>query len=342
MNGRTGEYLRGKTVAVTGGCGSIGSELVRQLLKHGVKSVRAIDIDEAGLFSLKQSTEDPRLRALLGDVRDRARLLRAFQGVDLVFHAAALKHVPLCEYNPYEAVKTNVLGTQNVIESCIDCDVAGLVAISTDKAVAPLNTMGATKLLSEKLVLNAPIAMGGPKVCCVRFGNVMMSVGSVIPTMLAQARNGGPVTVTAPEMTRFFMSLPQAVSLVLSAAVLSNGGELFVLKMDRFRLSDLVETIRELVAREQGIAPNAIPIEIIGVRAGEKMHEDLLAEGEVALATREEGVVVVRSTGSPVGEANSLEEEENPSGRLLDQAQLAALLEVAVLKSVCPPGRGQV
>ncbi|MFM2375096.1 MAG: hypothetical protein RLZZ165_193, partial [Bacteroidota bacterium] len=210
--------FEGKDILVTGGCGSIGSEIVRQLIIHEPKRVRVLDNDETGHWRLSQDLASPLLRNLLGDIRDRDRLGRAMEGVDYVFHAAALKHVPLCEYNPYEAVHTNVIGTQNVVDAAITHGVQKLIGISTDKAVNPINTMGATKLLSERLIVNAPVGFSEIQVGCVRFGNVLGSAGSVIPMFKQQIAKGGPITITTPEMTRFFMTIPQAVDLVLKAA----------------------------------------------------------------------------------------------------------------------------
>lgn len=244
--------FEGKDILVTGGCGSIGSEIVRQLITYGPKRVRVLDNDESGHWRLSQEIDSPVIRNLVGDVRDRARVDRAMEGVDYVFHAAALKHVPLCEYNPYEAVHTNVIGTQNVVDSAINMGVKKFIGISTDKAVNPINTMGATKLLSERLIVNAPVGFSDIQVSCVRFGNVLGSVGSVIPMFKQQIAKGGPVTVTTPDMTRFFMTIPQAVRLVLSAAERMVGHEVFVLKMDVARIMDIAEVMIDAFAPQYG------------------------------------------------------------------------------------------
>lgn len=288
--------FEGKDILVTGGCGSIGSEIVRQLVGLGPKRVRVLDNNETGQWRLEQTLASPLIRHLLGDIRDRARVARAMEGVDIVFHAAALKHVPLCEYNPYEAVHTNVIGTQNVIEAAISMGVKKFIGISTDKAVNPINTMGATKLLSERLIVNAPVGFSDIQVACVRFGNVLGSVGSVIPMFRQQIANGGPVTVTTPDMTRFFMTIPQAVKLVLQAAERMQGHEVFVLKMDVARILDIAEVMIEAIAPQHGLNPADIAITYIGKRAGEKVHEFLFTEDEAPSIEVAEDMFVIRNS----------------------------------------------
>ncbi len=278
-------FYKGADILVTGGCGSVGSEIVRQLLEFKPKRIRVFDQNESGLFHLQEKLSSYKnVRYLIGNMRDKERLSRAVRGADIVFHAAALKHVPLCEYNPYEAVQSNVIGTQNLIVVCRDEGVKKMIAISTDKAVNPINTMGATKLLSEKLILT-----GGSGICktlfsCVRFGNVLNSDGSVIPIFKRQISKGGPVTVTSENMTRFFMSMSQAVNLVLKAGKITKGGEIFILKMDSLRIIDLAKVMIEELAPRYGYDPKDIKIKIIGVRPGEKIYESLMTEEEISYA----------------------------------------------------------
>ena len=212
--------FEGKNILITGGAGTIGSAIVRKVLEHNPKVVRVLDNNETAIFELEQELEAEAFRPLIGDIRDKDRLQRAVQNIDIIFHAAALKHVPLCEYNPFEAVKTNVLGTQNLIEVAINEGVAKLITISTDKAVDPVNVMGATKLLSERLTISANSYRGWQRTIfsCVRFGNVLDSRGSVVPVFRRQIRKGGPVTITDSNMTRFVMSITRAAELVLKAA----------------------------------------------------------------------------------------------------------------------------
>lgn len=273
-------FLKNKDILVTGGCGSVGSALVKDLLQYDVKRVRSFDINETGQFNLQEHVRSSRLRVLIGDIRDKRRLDWAMKGVDIVFHAAALKHVPMCEYNPFEAVSTNVYGTQNLIDVARDEGVDRLLAISTDKAVNPINTMGATKLLSEKLVLNASAGDVKTLFSCVRFGNVLNSGGSVIPVFHRQVREGGPVTVTSREMTRFFMSSQDSVDLILKSAYKMRGREIFILKMKSLRIIDLAEVMIEELAPKYGYKPRDIKIGMIGIRPGEKLYELLMTEEE--------------------------------------------------------------
>lgn len=275
-------YFEGKTILVTGGVGSIGSELVRKVIEHDPGAVRIIDNNETGLFNLEEELQSKKIRLLVGDIRDKERLKRAIEGVDIVFHAAALKHVPLCEHNPSEAVKTNIIGTQNLIDVAMDEEVEKLITISTDKAVNPVNVMGATKLLTEKLTVSANFYKGKRKTAfsCVRFGNVLDTRGSVIPLFRKQIQNGGPLTITNSDMTRFMMSIPKAVELVLKAAEMAEDGEIFILKMPALRIGDLAEVMVEGLAPKYGYDPDEIEIRTIGKRAGEKIYEELMTEDE--------------------------------------------------------------
>lgn len=290
------DIFRGKNILVTGGTGSIGSAIVRKALQYEPEAVRVLSNDENGLFNLEQELEDyPNLRFLIGDVKDKERLRRAVESIDFVFHAAALKHVPLCEYNPFEAVKTNVLGTQNLIEVAIDEEVDKFIAISSDKAVNPVNVLGATKLLAERLTISANYYKGLRKTAfsCVRFGNVLDSRGSVAPLFREQIEKGGPVTITDPDMTRFVMSISKAVDLVFKAAEIAQGGEIFILKMPALRIGDLAEVMIEELAPQYGHVPESIELEIIGKRSGEKNHEELLTEDEAASACETEDMFII-------------------------------------------------
>ena len=280
------EYLKGKTVLVTGGTGSIGSEIVRGLMNSDVKTIRILSNDENGVYELSEELNDVRLRFFVGDVRDRDRMAMACEDVDIVFHAAALKHVPLCEYNPIEAVKTNVLGTQNVIEACLAQKVGKMIFISTDKAIEPVNTMGASKLLAERLVIDANNIKGykPTKFSIVRFGNVMGSRGSVIPLFLGQAMKGGPITLTSDEMTRFMMYIQDAVQLIFKATEKAEGGEIFSFNMPVMKMIDLAEVIREEISAIKGHSPDQIEIKTIGLRPGERLHEALMTEEEASRA----------------------------------------------------------
>ena len=288
-------YFEGKTIIVTGGVGSIGSEIVRSILGYNPKVVRVLDSNETGLFDLELELQSGKIRLFVGDVKDKERLRRAIEGVDIVFHAAALKHVPLCEYNPFEAVKTNVIGTQNLIDVAMDEEVEKFITISTDKAVNPVNVMGATKLLAERLTVSANFYKGKRNIAfsCVRFGNVLDTRGSVIPLFRKQIQKGGPLTITDPNMTRFMMSIPKAVELVLKTAEFAKGGEIFIFKMPALRVGDLAETMIKELAPEYGYDHNEIEIKTIGRRAGEKLSEELMTEDEAENAYESEEMFIV-------------------------------------------------
>lgn len=274
--------FQGKTILVTGGCGSIGSALVERLLPLGPARVRVFDNNEGRLFELQQrwASRHTNVRFLLGDIRDVTRLELAADGADLIIHAAAYKHVPLSEYNPHEAVLTNVIGTQNVIHVALRTGVRGTLLISTDKAVNPINTLGATKLLSEKLMLNAAMGKTPSRFSCVRFGNVLNSSGSVVRIFREQILSGEEVTVTSREMTRFIMTLKEVSDLVLKVSDVMEGREIFLLKMRSLRIMDLAEVMIEELAPRAGKDPGRIRIREIGVRPGEKLHEELISEAE--------------------------------------------------------------
>lgn len=289
-----------KNILVTGGTGSIGSEIVRKVLQYEPKVVRVLSNDENGLFNLEQELQScPNVRFLVGDVKDKERLRRAVEGIDFIFHAAALKHVPLCEYNPFEAVKVNVLGTQNIIEVAMEEEVEKLIVISTDKAVNPINVMGATKLLAERLTVSANYYKGWRKTVfsCVRFGNVLDSRGSVVPLFKEQIKAGGPVIITDPDMTRFVMSISKAVDLVLKAAEVARGGEIFIFKMPALCIGDLAEVMVEELAPRYKYAPKSIKVEISGKRAGEKICEELLTEDEAINAFETEDMFIITQAG---------------------------------------------
>jgi len=290
------EFYENKTILVTGGVGSIGKEIVKNLLGYEIKAVRVLDNNETGLFDLKQEMQKNKLRTFIGDVRDKERLQRAMEDVDIVFHAAALKHVPLCEYNPFEAVKTNVIGTQNLIEVAMDEGVEKFITISTDKAVNPINVMGATKLLTERLTISANFYKGERKTAfsCVRFGNVLYSRGSVLPLFEKQIKKGF-LTLTDSHMTRFIMKISHAVELILKAAKIAKGGEIFILKMPAVKINDLAETVIEKLAPKYGYKPEEIEIKIIGKRLGEKMHEELMTEDEAENAYEDDKMLIVLS-----------------------------------------------
>ncbi|MCK4721935.1 MAG: polysaccharide biosynthesis protein, partial [Dehalococcoidia bacterium] len=327
-----------KRILVTGGTGSIGSEIVRKVLQHEPKVVRIFSNGEEGLFYLQQELRDySNTRYLVGDVRDIKRLRMAMENIDIVFHTAALKHVHACEYNPFEAIKTNVLGTQNVIEVAFDEEVSSVVNISTDKACNPASTLGVTKLLAERLITNTNFYRGFKKTIfsSVRFGNVLDSRGSVVPLFRKQIQDGGPVTITHPDMTRFIMSLPGAVELVLKVAEIAKGGEIFFLKMPTLRIIDLGQVMIEELAPKYGYKPEDIKIETIGKRAGEKLHEELMTEEESLRAEETEEMYIVHSPSvTPElagGSHTPVKKPKSKVPKLLTREEVRALIrEIAI------------
>lgn len=278
--------INDSNVLVTGGAGSVGRSIVERLLAMDVNVVRIFDNNEPGLSALQSHLDDDRCRYLAGDIRDKDRLERAMQNVDIVLHTAAMKHVDISEYNPFEAVKTNVLGLQNVIDAAIDADVSQLVFTSSDKAVNPANTMGTTKLLGEHLVAagNKYAGRSELQLSSVRFGNVIGSSGSVVPLFRQQIADGGPLTLTDRRMTRFFLTREQMTDLVFGAVEHAEGGEVFLYDMTAMGIEDLAEVMIEQLAPKFGHDPEAIEVEIVGRRAGETLHEEVVTEREVARA----------------------------------------------------------
>jgi UDP-N-acetylglucosamine 4,6-dehydratase/5-epimerase len=276
--------LSGATILVTGGTGSFGNAFVERIIAdHPDTTVRVYSRDELKQSEMRARLGDRQVRYMIGDIRNRARMARACQGVDVVVHAAAMKQVPACEYNPFEAVQTNVLGAQHVVDCAIDAGVRQVVALSTDKAVNPVNLYGATKLCEEKIIIqgNAYAAAFDTRLSCVRYGNVVGSRGSVVPLFREQVASGR-FTITDERMTRFWITLDEAVDLVLFAMEHAQGGEIFIPKIPSMRVVDLADAM----------APG-LPREIIGIRPGEKLHEVLLTDDEARHAVETEDVYVV-------------------------------------------------
>ena len=272
--------FKNKKILITGGTGSLGTALTKRLLSMEVDQIRIFSRNEFKQISMESDIRDDRLRFLIGDVRDQKRLKRAIEDIDIVFHAAALKHVPKVEYNPFEAIKTNVEGSQNVIDACLENNVERAVCIGTDKAVSPLNTYGATKLLMEKLFVNAQ-QYSNPKkhptkFFAVRYGNVFGSSGSVIPKFIQQLQNKENLTITDEQMTRFSITMDQALDFILKATKLGNGTEIFVPKLKSYDLTQVKNILFDLFGTSDS--------KIIGIRPGEKLHETLINFDEMRSA----------------------------------------------------------
>ena len=268
------------TLLITGGTGSFGNAVLRRFLSEKLTEIRIFSRDEKKQDDMRKHYKDSRLKFYLGDVRDAQSLRKAFRGVDYCFHAAALKQVPSCEFHPMEAVRTNILGTENVIEAAISADVNRLVCLSTDKAVYPINAMGISKAMMEKVMVASSRNLEGKAtvLCGTRYGNVMASRGSVIPLFIEQILAGRPITITDPNMTRFMMTLEDAVDLVLYAFKHGKNGDIFVQKAPASTIEVLTTSLLQLLGR-----PNHA-VNIIGTRHGEKLYEALLSREEMASA----------------------------------------------------------
>lgn len=289
------DFFDHKRVLVTGGTGSIGKEIAAQLLKHNVQAVRVLSNDENSLFNMRMDYQDDRLRFLLGDVRDYERMKMASREIDIVYHTAALKHVPIGEYNPFELVQTNVVGTQNVVSAALEEGVDRFLLISSDKAVNPTSTLGASKLLCEKLVVSAAAYRGYRKTrfASMRFGNVLDSRGSVLEIFRRQMERLEPLTVTDPHMTRFAFAASQAVDFILRATAMTQGGEIFIPKMQALHVIDLAQAMIEALSPVLDLDPKQLGIQTTKVRPGEKIHEELMTSAEAQRAVELEDMYVV-------------------------------------------------
>ena len=266
-----------KTILITGGTGSLGQSLTKKLLKLNVKTIRIFSRNESKQIEMENTFHDNRLRFFVGDVRDLSRLTKAVEDADIVFHAAALKHVPKIEYNPFEAIKTNVIGSQNVIDACLNSHVSKAICVGTDKAVSPLNTYGATKLLMEKLFVSSNNSLNKSKhptrFIALRYGNVLGSSGSVVPKFIEQIKNNEPLSITDPKMTRFSITMNDAIEFILNATKIGKGGEIFIPKLKSYSLSLLKNTLFQIF---KNTGEN-----LVGIRPGEKLQEILINNDEL-------------------------------------------------------------
>lgn len=271
--------FKNKILMITGGTGSFGNTVLKRFLNTDVKEIRVFSRDEKKQEDMRITLNNDKLKFYIGDVRDYDSIFQSMRGVDYVFHAAALKQVPSCEFYPMEAVRTNILGAENVLNAAIANKVKRVIVLSTDKAVYPINAMGMSKAMMEKLMVakSRMVPEDGPVICATRYGNVMASRGSVIPLFVNQLKNGMPLTVTDPSMTRFLMSLEDSVDLVLHAFQYAEQGDIFVQKSPASTLSVLSQALKELFEKQN-------PIKIIGTRHGEKLYESLVSREEMAKA----------------------------------------------------------
>lgn len=323
--------FKNKVLMITGGTGSFGNTVLKRFLSTAVREIRIFSRDEKKQEEMRIALNDPKLKFYIGDVRDYDSVYQAMKGVDYVFHAAALKQVPSCEFYPMEAVRTNVLGSENVMSAAIARGVSRVVMLSTDKAVYPINAMGISKAMMEKfMVAKARMQNGGETVlCATRYGNVMASRGSVIPLFVSQLKEGKPLTVTDPKMTRFLMSLEDSVDLVLYAFEHGKQGDIFVQKAPASTVADLAQALKELFSKDN-------PVRVIGTRHGEKLYESLISREEMAKARDMGGYYCIPADNRDLNYAQYFSEGEEKISHLddytshnterLDVEQIKALL----------------
>ena len=288
--------FEGKKILITGGTGSLGTALTKKLLDSKADTIRIFSRNESKQVEMESKFNDKRIRFLLGDVRDYERLLMAVEDIDYVFHAAALKHVPKIEYNPFESIKTNVIGSQNVIDACLEANVKKAICIGTDKAVSPLNTYGATKLLMEKLFVTANNYLDpkkhATKFIAVRYGNVLGSSGSVVPKFIEQIKNKKKITITDKQMTRFSITMSEALDFILKSAEYGQGSEIFVPKICAYTISDIKNSLTEILDD-----PGE---EVVGIRPGEKLHETLINSEEIRYSWEYQDVYMITNPLYPM------------------------------------------
>ena len=329
--------FEGKTILITGGTGSLGKALTKRLLETNVETIRILSRNENKQVQMEEEFANSRLRFFIGDIRDLARLVRAFEDVDIVFHAAALKHVPVIEYNPFEAIKTNVLGSQNVIDACLHENVETAICVGTDKAVSPLNTYGATKLLMEKLFVTASNHTNPKrhrtKFIAIRYGNVLGSSGSVVPTLVKQIESGKNITITDPNMTRFNITMNQALDFIIRSLKKGNGGEVFIPKLKAYSLEVLKDAILEVLKKD-------VKTEIISVRPGEKYHESLISNEEIRNTFEDDEDYVIlqekllQTTNQKLKKTSLKKEYSSDNVELLDKEQIKNILIKEIPKLV--------
>ena len=318
------------------GAGSIGRSLIPRLLERNPERLRILDNDESRLARLQTQFDDDRLQFVVGDIRDNSCLERAMECIDAVIHTAAMKHVDVCQHDPYEAVKTNVIGLQNVVDTALDAGVERVVFTSSDKAVNPANAMGTTKLLGEQLISSRRIGSDRSelRLASVRFGNVINSSQSVIPIFADQIRSGGPVTLTDKRMTRFFLTYDDVFSLVMQSLDRARDGEVFVYKMPAIRIIDLANAMIETIAPEYGYDPSNIEIELIGPRIGETFHEEIMTEREINRAYETDSLYAIRPESASNDPADSLSDftpatdiiRSSGDAEKLDKSEIVSLL----------------
>ena len=305
--------LTKKSVLVTGGTGSIGTALVKKAIKDKAKLIRVFSNDENGLYEMEtQYANNKNIEYVIGDIQNAEIVSEVVKGIDIVFHAAALKHVDRCELNPLETINVNIIGTKNITKAAKKEKIQRMIFISTDKAVNPIGVMGATKLLGEKLVSAETSDKSKTIFASVRFGNVFQTRGSILPRIEKQISNGGPITLTNPEMKRFFMTKDDAINLIISATTVAKGGETFVLKMPLIKLNELFDAMKDVLSSKYGYTPSQIKTKITGIRPGEKLIEYLLNEFELEHVFETKDFFIIPSLNMPSKSYPNAKKLKNP------------------------------
>jgi UDP-N-acetylglucosamine 4,6-dehydratase/5-epimerase len=305
--------LTKKSVLVTGGTGSIGTSLVKKAIKDKAKLIRVFSNDENGLYEMESEYRNNKnIEYVIGDIQNPEIVSEIVKGMDIVFHAAALKHVDRCEFNPLETINVNIIGTKNITKAAKKEKIQRMIFISTDKAVNPIGVMGATKLLGEKLVSAEASEKSNTIFASVRFGNVFQTRGSILPRIEKQISNGGPITLTNPEMKRFFMTKDDAINLIISATTVAKGGETFVLKMPLIKLDELFDAMKDILSSKYGYTPSEIKTKITGIRPGEKLIEYLLNEFELEHVFETKNFFIIPSLNMPSKSYPNAKKLKNP------------------------------
>lgn len=327
--------LTKKSILVTGGTGSIGTALVKKAISDKAKLIRVFSNDENGLYEMESEYGNHKnIEYVIGDIQNEETVSEIVKDIDIIFHAAALKHVDRCELNPLETINVNIIGTKNIAKAAQKENVKRMILISTDKAVNPIGVMGATKLLGEKLISAEASHKTNTIFASVRFGNVFHTRGSILPRIEKQISNGGPITLTDPEMKRFFMTKDDAVKLIISATTLAKGGETFVLKMPLIRLKDLFEAMKETLSSKYGYKPSQIKTKIIGSRPGEKLIEYLLTSFEMENVLETKDFFIIPPLNVSVKSYPNTKKPKNPQSYFKEIKILSKNEIVKILKKV--------
>ena len=329
--------LTKKSILVTGGTGSIGTALVKKALVDKAKLIRVFSNDENGLYEMESEHGNYKnIEYVIGDIQNEETVSEIVKGIDIIFHAAALKHVDRCELNPLETINVNIIGTKNIAKAAQKENVQKMIFISTDKAVNPIGVMGATKLLCEKLISAEASHKSNTIFASVRFGNVFNTRGSILPRIEKQISNGGPIMLTDPGMKRFFMTKDDAVNLIISATMLAKGGETFVLKMPLIRLEDLFDAMKDILSSKYSHKPSQIKTKIIGIRPGEKLIEYLLTQFEMdnVLETKDFFIIPPLNVSVKNSKYPNAKKPKNPQSYFEDMKTLSKKEIISILKQI--------